>query len=187
MPLRLTVFFGLMWLVAAKAGEPIDGRTAGKWIAHPEWAPGKASSSYSVGDSDGVLAFVCSGGVMTWTFDPAAVHLAGGKRYLLLRYRAEGVVSTGDYLLLARDGSPDWRHYLTQRDLIPDGAEHTLAVDLLSFLPPGNLEQFAVRISSAPGQTARLVARLEFANELPDGTRAAGAPAGDRKTARMDL
>lgn len=173
-------------LPAATLGDPIDGRTASQWKPQPGWSPGKTAADFSVSAEDGALAFRVTGGVMTWTFEPAPEHLAGGLRYLIFRYRAQGLPPSGDYLLHVQDGSPGWRNYLMQKHLEVDGGERVLAVDLLALLPPAGIEQFALRISTLPGQEGRLDARLSFAAEPPEGARIAGAPAGDRKTARIE-
>lgn len=123
---------------------------------------------------------------MTWTFRPSIEQLQGGHRYLLLHYRAEGIAQTGDYLLTARDGSPDWRHYLTQRTVIADRSDHVIAVDLLGFLPPDNIEQLAVRLVPVSGGSAKLIARIGFSHELPDGAKAVGSTPANKKTARVE-
>lgn len=183
---HLLLLVAPLFSLALKAGESIDGQSAPDWKPQPAWSPGKAASTFSVTGRDGNLAFRARDGVMTWTFAPRAQHLAGGKRFLLLRYRAQGVPSTGDYLLIGLDGSPGWRHYLTQRDLQADGAEHTLAVDLLAFLPPDQIEQLALRVSPLPGQTAELEASLTCADAPPPGAKVHGL-SSDRKSTRLQL
>lgn len=177
-------------LVGAQSGfgmpEAIDGRTASAWKAEPGWSPGKAAARHGVTDRDGWLEFSAGGGIMTWTIRPTAAQLAGGHRHVLLRYRAEGLAATGDYLLIARDGSPDWRHYLMQKMIVADGAEHVIGVDLMGFLPPDNIEQFALRLTPAPSSDARLLARIEFSEKLPEGAKVVGSIPVERKTFRIE-
>lgn len=172
--------------VAAAATEPIDGRTAPAWKPEPGWSPGKAAARYGVSDRDGWLEFTVAGGIMTWTLEPSAAQVGGGRRFLLFHYRAEGVAPSGDYLLIARDGSPDWRHYLTQRMLVADGAEHAIAIDLLGFLPPDNIDRLALRIAPRSDGGGRLLARMDFADEAPRGATTVGSTPPETKAARIE-
>jgi len=83
---------------------------------------------------------------MTWTLDPGPDTFLDEARYLVFRCRATGLASSGDYLFMAQDGSPDWRRYLNARMLRLDGSEQAFAIDLLDFLPPAGFTEFAVRI-----------------------------------------
>lgn len=165
---------------------PIDGGTAAGWKAEPDWSPGKAAARHGVANREGWLEFTASGGIMTWTFEPSAEHVGGGKRYLLFRYRGEGIAPTGEYLLLAEDGSPGWRHYLTQRHLRPDGEEHAIAIDLLGLLPPDNISRLALRIGPAPEVGGRLSVRMSMADEIPNGADVVGSTPPERKAVRVE-
>lgn len=182
-----TFFFAVPALAfGLRAQQPIDGATAAAWRPEPGWSPGKSAARHGVVGRDGWLEFSAAGGVMTWTLEPSADQMGGGKRYLLFRYRAEGLAPSGDYLLLADDGSPGWRHYLTQRHLQPDGAEHVIAVDLLGFLPPDNIGRFALRIGPTSSDGGRLLAKMVLADEIPPGARVIGSTSSDRKTVRVE-
>jgi len=155
---------------AAYAAEPIDGRSAARWQTEPGWSPGKDARQYGVADRDGWLEFSAAGEgkLMTWTLRPTPAELAREPRYLIFRYRATGLNSAGgNYLLVVRDGSPDWRHYLNHRHLVVDGQEHVLAVDVLSYRPPRPVESLAIRIAPAEDQEGRLLVKMHFANDLP--------------------
>ena len=154
------------------AAEPIDGRSVSRWQAEPGWSPGKAAAVHGVVAREDWLEFSAAGTgrVITWRLQPTPAELAREPRYLVFRYRAAGLNgASGDYLLIGRDGSPGWRHYLTQKHLVVDGHEHVLAIDVLSFRPPQPVSSLALRIVPEGDETGRLLTKLEFTNKLPPG------------------
>lgn len=160
----------ILMVSVVSSAELIDGRCASRWQAEPGWSPGKAADQYGVANREGWLEFSATGKgkVMTWTLCPSPAELAREPRYLVFRYRAVGIhASGGDYLLIGRDGSPNWRHYLNHRHLTVDGQEHMLAVDVLSYRPLQPVSSLALRIEPEDDEVGRLVAKLEFTNRLP--------------------
>ena len=174
---------------AVSAAEPIDGRSVDRWKAEPGWSPGKDAAQYGVRDRDGWLEFSAAGAgkLMTWTLEPAAAELAREPRYLVVRYRATGINGAdGNYFLIGRDGSPGWRHYLNHRDLVVDGQEHVLAVDVLSYRGPEPIGSLALRIAPAGEETARLLVKIEFTNEVPVGVEPMRDEGGEARSVRIE-
>jgi hypothetical protein len=169
--------------------EPIDGRSARRWKAEPGWSPGKDAAQYEVAERDGWLEFSATGTgkLMTWTLGPAPAELAREPRYLVVRYRATGINGAdGNYFLIGRDGSPGWRHYLNHRHLVVDGQEHVFAVDVLSYRGPQPIETLALRIAPAGDETARLLVKIQFTNELPAGVEVMREEADEPRSIRIE-
>ncbi|HUT90156.1 MAG TPA: DUF6259 domain-containing protein [Thermoguttaceae bacterium] len=171
--LRLTLAFPLLVAACpASAAEPIDGRSVARWAAQPDWSPGQAATDCGARDRDGWLEFSVAGRdrVMTWTRELAPEELGHEPRYLVFRYRASELSSVpGSYLLVAWDGSPHTRHFLGRDRLVADGREHVLVVDVLSYAPPSPIERLAIRIGPAPSDRGRLLVKMEFTDEVPEG------------------
>jgi len=125
---------------------------------------------------------------MTWTLRPTHDELAHEPRYLVFRYRAFGLSNeAGGYLLVVRDGSPRWRQYLARNDLIIDGREHALVVDVLSYSPPEPINRFALRIGPALNGRGRLLAKMEFVNDPPAGSKPIEHPRVKAEKARIEF
>lgn len=184
--LALVLLLGGPALLAA----PIDGRSAGRWVAQPGWSPGRAADVYGLRGQGEWLEFWAEGKgrLMTWTLRPTTEELAHEPRYLLFTYRGFNLDNTVEnYVLSVRDGSPSWRQYVSATDLVTDGQAHTVAIDLFSYRPPEPINWFAVRIGPASDARGRLLARITFADTLPPGVTARTAPPIEPRTQRIEV
>ena len=169
---------------------PIDGRTAARWEPQPHWSPGREALRYSLKGTDGWLDLSLEGddSLMTWTYRPTPDELLCEPRYLVLRYRAFNLQKQGSsYFLSARDGSPGWRHFLVGADIAADGEEHVSVIDVLSYSPPAPINQLALRIGPPIGGRGRLLAKIEFTNDLPSGTEPRTAPRVEPEKVRIEM
>ena len=186
----LAVVVALTCPALSPAATPIDARSLSRWAPQPGWAPGREATAFGLEDADGRLGFWLEGSnsVMTWTLLPSPEELRDEPRYLVFTYTATGLATEGrSYLLLGKDGSPGWRQYLEGSDLVSDGQEHVLAVDLLSYLPPEPVSQFALRLGPPEGGRSHLNARIEFTNDLPPGIEPRTGPVPKPATIRLEV
>jgi len=171
LPVATVVWCSLL-LLPALGAEPIDGRSAGRWLAQPGWTPTRVAERSTIGNEQGWLA-VSVGGPgkqMTWTLAPTPAELAGEPQWLVLRYRATRIdPRAGDMLLAVQAGGRNWFHLFEQRALVCDGREHTLAVDVWSYQLPAPIEQMLLRIGPASAAQGKLLVRMEFADQPPRG------------------
>jgi len=181
--------FALSTFISAFAAQPIDGRSASRWRAQPGWQP-RPAAEFGVADKDGWLEFSVTGEgkMMTWTMRPSPGELEHEPRYLIFTYRASGLAEKdASYLFLVKDGSPNWRHYLDGADLIVDGREHVLVVDVLSYRPPEPINRFALRITGAGPERGRLMVKVRFSNDLPPGVEPRTAPPVEPAKMRIEF
>ena len=172
------------------AAATIDGRSAARWEPQPGWTPGRAASHHSVRDSDGWLEFSVPAEPdrqMTWTLRPAPEELGHEPRFFVFTYRAEGLSTEhGSYLLVFQDGSPSWRQCLTRDRMVCDGAEHAIAVDVLSYSPPEPIGRFALRIGPAETDPGRLRVKIRFADAPPAGASVVTHPPVETRQVRIE-
>jgi hypothetical protein len=167
-----TVIWCSLLILPALGAEPIDGRSAGRWLAQPGWTPTRVAERSTIGNEQGWLAASLGGQgkQMTWTLAPTPAELAGEPQWLVLRYRATGIdTRAGDMLLAVQAGGRNWFHFFEQRALVCDGREHTLAVDVWSYQLPAPIEQMLLRIGPASAAQGKLLVRMEFADQPPAG------------------
>jgi hypothetical protein len=175
---------------ALPAAEPMEGRSADRWRAQPDWTPKTFASEFSCAAEGDWLAFSVKGEgkQMTWTLAPTAAELADEPRYLVLRYKAYNLTPvSGDYLLCVQDGSPSWRRYLEQKRVIPDGAEHLLVVDVLSHYPPEPINRFALRAGPVAGKEGKLLVKMGFSSQPPSGAEVVACQWPREEKVRVDF
>jgi hypothetical protein len=175
---------------AAMGAEVIGGRTASRWKAQPGWTPARLASQFNLEANGDWLAFSAGGEgkQMTWTLAPEPAELAGEPRYLVLRYKASNVSTTsGEMFLSMQSGTDQWLRLFTTKEMIADGQEHTLAVDLHSYQTPAPVEKFLLRIGPVQGDKATLLAKMQFQDELPGGVSPVVCKWPKEKRVRLDF
>ncbi len=165
------------------AAEPIDGRSRERWRPALAWVTNPPQQYAVRADAEGSLVFSArgAGGELPFLLSLSPAELDGDSRYLLLRYRAEGLVTTpGNYFLHAEEGTPGGRALLLGDEVVSDGAWHLAAIDLVALRPAQPLHLLALKVRvGTTGQANVTVQRIWFADELPAGAqmaRAKGAP-----------
>lgn len=170
-------------LVLQAPWEPDALADPSAWKPRVDWVGGDAPSEWSLAPSDGALVASVNEKRMKWlrSLRCPPRELAP---WLVLRYRASGLgggEGEGDYALWCDAGGSAGRALLASRDLVADGAEHTVALDLeaLGIAPFG---QFALQAIAGNGPCKLTLTELRFAAEPPaDATRIppAAGPARD--------
>lgn len=165
-------------LVPVAAQRPLDGSTAPRWAPCLGWVT-NPPATYSVGQEDGNLVFTVQGKgtELPWLIALADGETTGDARYLLLRYRAEGLLTTpGNYFLHGQEGTYGGRTYAAAEEVLSDGQWHVLAVDLAAVEPAEPTHGLAVKVRAGQDGRARLlISGIWFADELPAGATVARA------------
>ncbi|NCO42526.1 MAG: hypothetical protein GW911_10185 [Armatimonadetes bacterium] len=164
-------------LVAPLSAEAaIEGASAPRWQACTGWTT-TPPARYGVTNENGALVFAAEGAntELPWLLRLEGHGVTGDEHYLLLRYRATGMVATrGNYFVHGQEGTVGGRAYALADQLKPDGERHTLAVDLVALEPAELTQGVALKVIVDDGGKARLtVERLWFADELPKGAEIA--------------
>lgn len=161
----------------------IDGASASRWVAATGWIT-DPPATHAVGREADGLAFTVGDAdrEMVWLLQLLPGETTGEERYLLVRYRAEGLSTAPEvYFLHGQEGSHGGRAFVMADELRPDGQWHTLAVDLVAVQPKETTHGLGVKVRSTAAGNARLaVERIWFTNELPAG--ATVARVADRPT-----
>lgn len=167
---------------SAHAEAVIGGASAADWRPLPQWVAQSMAEEYAVREGDGALVFTATGAgrEMVWLLALAPHGVTGDERYIVLRYRAESYRNDGGgYFLHGQEGTPGGRAYALADEVIPDGAWHTLAVDLLALEPMEITHNLAVKVIVGAAGEARLeIESIRFADELPPGATVAQVPGG---------
>ncbi len=200
----LAAFFATWSL---RAAEPIDGRSAARWHCQPTWSSKRLANTFSAGAEGDWLRMTVQGQgkEMIWSISLSPAEIAGEPRYLVLRYRATGLSSeSGGDLLLAQDGSRnwrplldrkqmvvdgsrDWRPLLDRKQMVVDGREHVLAIDLPTYQSPAPIQMLALAVGAVAEQRGRLLLKLEFCDAAPEGIVPLACPWPPQTKARIEL
>ncbi len=179
----------LMSALPVAAQKPLDGASAPRWTACPGWVS-NLPAQYGVTDEGGVLLFQVdgAGSEMPWQISFREDEIAGDARYLLVRYRAEGLLETaGNYFLHGYEGTPGGRRYADSDEVRSDGAWHTIAVDLAKVAPNEPTVQLAVKVRvGRAGKASLRVERVSFADELPAGAALARTQSAASRSVVLD-
>jgi len=171
------------------AQQPLDGASAPRWEPRTGWVQA-VPDSYGVTNEAGALVFRAEGAgkELPWQITLNPDEIAGDAPYLVLRYRAEGLSDqAGNYFVHGWEGTPGGLTYAFSDEIEPDGAWHTLAVDLLKGEAQGDTLQIGVKVIVGAGATARLtIERIWFADELPPDARLARVPKAQRQSVVLD-
>lgn len=166
------VAIALLASTVAHAEATIDGASAPDWRPLPEWVAANMAEQYAVTDEGGTLIFTATGAgrEMVWLLPLAGRGVSGDERYVIVRYRAEGFrTDGGGYFLHGQEGTPGGRAYALADEVVPDGAWHTLAVDLLAVDPLEITHNLALKVIVGPAGAARVeVESIRFADTLPE-------------------
>jgi hypothetical protein len=138
-----------------------------------------AAKTCSLRSEGGALVFTVEGRdkQMVWRLALRDDEMAGDDRYLLVRYKAEGLnTAGGNYFLHGVEGTPGGRLYAWDDEVVCDGAWHVLAVDLLQVNPQEPTSALAFKVIVGDTGPAKLtVDRIWFAGDLPAGAKVARA------------
>jgi len=100
-----------------------------------------------------------------------------GSPYLVLRYRAEGLLTTSDnYLVYIDDRGRRETSPVKLSDAVPDGQWHTVAVDLRRVAEGDRFAKTAVQVQAGKAAATLWVADLRLAERVPEGATLLGAP-----------
>ncbi len=175
--------------VPLAAQKIIDGTSAPRWEPRTGWVQA-LPTKYSVTDEGGALVFQAEGAgkELPWQITLNADEIAGDARYLILHYRAEGLANPpGNYFVHGWEGTVGGLTCAFSDEIEPDGAWHTLAVDLVKIEAQGDLTQVAVKAIVGPTGTARLtIDKLWFSDDLPAGAKVTRAAARERRAIALD-
>lgn len=174
------LFLVLAWAGEAPAAQPIDAGSATRWTPCLGWVTNPPVRYELTAAPDGLrFAATGVGAELPWNLVLRDEESDGEARYLVIRYRAEGVLETpGNYLLHGKEGSPTGRTYIPSERVRSDGNWHELAVDLLALEPVGATSQLAIKVRVGPGGHATLtVAQIRFADAPPPGAEVVTPPA----------
>jgi hypothetical protein len=108
-----------------------------------------ARPPYTVANENATLVFRADGAgrELPWQVTLRDDELDGEARYLLVRYRAEGLASPPhNYFLHGWEGTPGGRTYASSGEVQSDGQWHTLAVDLLRLQPRSETRQLGIKV-----------------------------------------
>jgi hypothetical protein len=154
----------LAWGWAADLGR------AEAWQPQPSWQADPALGAECSQDGEALRFSVpAGGGGMKWLQSFPAVAFESCP-YLVLRYRAEGLVSTGDnYLVYIADRGPREARPFRLGDVVADGQWHTLAVDLRGVSAAGRFGGVAVQVRAAAGPAHLWVSALYLSERPPEG------------------
>ncbi len=161
-------------LAGSSAGtlQPLGGATAPRWTPCLSWVT-NAPVTYAVTEEDGNLVFTAEGAgtELPWLIRLNEDEATGDRRYLILRYRATGLLQTpGNYFVHGEEGSVGGLNYAFGEEVRSDGEWHTLGMDLPAIDPRGPTHAIALKVRVDQGGKGRLeVERLWFADELPNG------------------
>jgi hypothetical protein len=174
--------------VGAAADRDVDLADARRWTACPGWVTHRPSA-WSVARAAEGLAFRAEGfgTEMPWLRAFTASELDGDSRYLLVRYRAQGLdASPGVYFLHGWDGTVGGRAYAFSDEPMADGAWRLLAVDLAAGEPEEATTQVALKLAPGPqGKAEVTLGRVWFADALPADARLCRTPAVTREERRV--
>lgn len=147
-----------------------DFATTKGWTAEHGWLSNSCpQAELSVADGVACFSVVTPGHGMKWQ-RPVRDLWIGEDRFLVIRYRAEGVLTDSDeYLLYVDDGfGPETRPFRL-RDVVCDGQWHTAAVDLLEVAESDTIRAFALQVQAPAAGGARLwVDEIRLSNRLPE-------------------
>jgi len=172
------------------AAAPIDGRSAARWHSQRTWSSKRLADTSSAGVEGDWLRMTVEGQgkEMIWALSLSPAEIAGEPRYLVLRYRAAGLSNeVGGDLLLAQDGSSGWRPLLDRKQMVVDGQEHVLAVDLPTYQLSAPIQMLAVAVGAVAQQQGRLWLKSELCDALPAGIVPQACPWPPQTKVRIEL
>jgi len=158
------------------------------WRPRPDWLGNGDDRAQVAGDQAAVQFTVPTAGKgMKWLRQlPGAVEFAS-YTYLLVTYRAQGLVAADDYALWLQDGSSAGKPAILLRDLVADGTWHTVAVDTMDLAPAGPVTALAAQVQAAAPQAQLALREVRLADELPEGAQLLQRKAGPPETWRLKL
>jgi len=173
----------------AQGQRAIDGASAPRWEPRTGWVAA-VPSTYGVTNEGGALVFHAEGAgkELPWQITLNEDEIAGESRYLLVRYQADGLSNQpGNYFVHGWEGTVGGLTYAFSDEIEPDGAWHTLAVDLLKLPTQGDTTQIAVKVIVGAGGSARLtIERLWFGDGVPEGAKIARPSTGEARSLALD-
>lgn len=175
MSARVPLSLVVLWSVgpAWPAREPIAGSSAGRWVPQQAWVQTQPERC-GVEPRDGHLVFTVRGrgAEMPFQITLRPEEMDGDSRYLLVRYRANGLsAARGNYFLHGWEGTPGGLTYADGDEAATDGSWHTIAVDLVAVRAREPTRQLALKVIVGDGGEGVVeVERCWFADELPAGT-----------------
>ena len=169
----------------AIAGPAIDGGSAQAWQPMTGWVSAMPDT-HSVTDDGGDLVFRLSGerAQLPWLLSLQQYPPTGDERYVLLRYKAEGLdTEATNYFLHGQEGTHGGRAYAMAGDVKSDGQWHVLAVDLLPIEPLEPTHGLAIKlVADRHGQARLRVDSIRFTDDLPEGAELANPPTASQAT-----
>lgn len=185
-----TELLAIMALAAASApAAAADMTSAERWEPRSGWVQ-QLPTRFAVANEDGMLTFRAEGvgRELPWQVTLRDDELDGEARYLLIRYRAEGLANPPhNYFLHGWEGTPGGLTYASSGEIEPDGQWHTLAIDLLQLETQGDTRQLGIKVVVGDAGTAALtVSRIAFVHELPADARVSRSSAPARNSLPLD-
>lgn len=147
------------------------------WQAERSWQADPSPGATCVRDGDALRFVVPEAALgMKWSHAfPATTY--DGCPYLVLRYRAEGLLTDSDtYLVYLDDRGSRETSPVRLSDAVPDGQWHTVAVDLRRVAEGERFAKVAVQVRSGTGPATLWVADLRLAERAPESATVLGAP-----------
>ncbi len=184
------IVLGTAWADAGWAAELIDGRAVPRLLPQRGWTPTRLADRYAATSDNGWICLTAGGQgkQMTWVLTPKAAEMAGEPRYLQFRYKAFHIdTRSGDMVLSVQTSSPTWFHLVGVKDLVADGEEHVVAVDLASYQFVSPVERFLLRVGPAATDEARLLVKIEQTNTQPEAARVIAYRWPKAETVRLDF
>jgi hypothetical protein len=151
------------------------------WQAQPSWQSNPAPGAACRRDGEALEFSVPDSGCgMKWShsFQPATFD---SSPYLVLRYRAEGLLTASDnYLVFINDGSNRETAPFKLSDAVADGQWHLLAVDLRGVAQAGRFAAVAVQVRATQGPARLWISTLRLAEHPPaEAVRLGEKPGAD--------
>ncbi len=163
-----------------------DLERAEAWQAQPSWQTDPAPGAACRRDGEALeFSVPAGGGGMKWShaFPPATFDFSP---FLVLRYRAEGLLTGSDnYLVYINDRSDRETRPFRLADAVADGQWHLLVVDLREVALGGRFSTVAVQIRAAQGSARLWVSLLRLAERPPPEAKRVGEKPGAASAATM--
>jgi hypothetical protein len=183
---------GLLAIVALTAASAVgapDITSAERWEPRIGWVQ-QPPTRYAAANEDGMLVFRAEGArkELPWQVTLRDDEIASEARYLLIRYRADGLANPPhDYFLHGWEGTPGGLTYASSGEIESGAQWHTLAVDLLQVEAQGDTRQLAIKvIVGDAGKATLTVARLALVDELPADAKVSRASAPVRHSVPLN-
>ncbi|MCC7493398.1 MAG: hypothetical protein IT204_13670 [Fimbriimonadaceae bacterium] len=177
-----------MLLALLLLASPITAESASRWTANTGWVTNRPTS-FGVTAEAGQLVFeaVGAGGEIPFVLVLRDSEADADARYLLLQYRAEGLLTTGgNYFLHGWEGTVGGRTFAGGDEAVSDGTPQALAVDLNALRVTQAVTQLALKVRVGPAGRARVwVSACRFVDALPPGTRVSRQSAPESRTVRV--